>query len=222
MAFSLSFIDDSGLMNVTSPADWLRFGMGGHNIEVTLPLPPQPTLPFHPSKINPRSQANSILYYTLNAGLVLADALNDTTVVQNWTAAAAGIKAAANTLLWDASAGMYRDNETTTLHPQDGNSWAVISNITDEPAKDLAISQGLRERWTPYGAPAIEAADAVSPFISGFEIQAHVRAGNATRGLELVRLQWGFMLDDPRMTNRCVVDGIRFLHGGGFCLIAAS
>jgi hypothetical protein len=32
--FSLSFIDESGLMNVTSPNDWLRFGMGGHNIEV--------------------------------------------------------------------------------------------------------------------------------------------------------------------------------------------
>ena len=33
--FSLSFIDDSGMMNVTSPSDWLRFGMGGHNIEVS-------------------------------------------------------------------------------------------------------------------------------------------------------------------------------------------
>lgn len=34
--FSLGFIDSSGLMNVTSPNDWLRFGMGGHNIEVSL------------------------------------------------------------------------------------------------------------------------------------------------------------------------------------------
>jgi hypothetical protein len=32
--FSLGYIDDSGFMNVTSPADWLRFGMGEHNIEV--------------------------------------------------------------------------------------------------------------------------------------------------------------------------------------------
>jgi len=35
--FSLSFIDESGMMNVTSAADWLRFGMGGHNIEVSHP-----------------------------------------------------------------------------------------------------------------------------------------------------------------------------------------
>jgi len=33
--FSLNFIDDSGMMNVTSSADWLRFGQGGHNIEVS-------------------------------------------------------------------------------------------------------------------------------------------------------------------------------------------
>lgn len=36
MNFSLSFIDDSGMMNVTSAADWLRSGMGGHNIEASL------------------------------------------------------------------------------------------------------------------------------------------------------------------------------------------
>lgn len=34
--FSLAFIDESGMMNVTSSADWLRFGMGGHNIEVSI------------------------------------------------------------------------------------------------------------------------------------------------------------------------------------------
>lgn len=36
MNFSLGFIDETGLMNVTSPNDWLRFGMGGHNIEVRM------------------------------------------------------------------------------------------------------------------------------------------------------------------------------------------
>lgn len=32
--YSLSFIDQTGLQYVTDPEDWLRFGMGGHNIEV--------------------------------------------------------------------------------------------------------------------------------------------------------------------------------------------
>lgn len=30
---SLSFVDETGLANVTSSFDWLRVGMGGHNIE---------------------------------------------------------------------------------------------------------------------------------------------------------------------------------------------
>lgn len=34
--FSLTSVDSTGLMNVTASADWLRFGMGGHNIEVII------------------------------------------------------------------------------------------------------------------------------------------------------------------------------------------
>lgn len=182
--FSLSFIDESGMMNVTSPADWLRFGMGGHNIE-----------------------ANSILYYTLNQGIMLASALNDTAVVSSWHDTAETIKSAANARLWNETAGMYIDNETTTLMPQDGNSWAVVSNLTLNNSQVASISANLQGRWTPYGAPALEAADAISPFISGFELQTHFLADNATRALELMRLQWGFMLDDPRMTNSTFIEG---------------
>lgn len=35
MAYILQFVDSSGLANVTSRSDWLRSGMGGHNIEVS-------------------------------------------------------------------------------------------------------------------------------------------------------------------------------------------
>ncbi len=185
LTFSLSFIDDSGMMNVTSPSDWLRFGMGGHNIE-----------------------ANSIFYYTINQGISLGRALGeDSTLLDSWAKSAADIKTSANRLLWDESAGLYRDNETTTLHPQDGNSWAVVSGVADTEEKMTSISAGLAARWGPYGAPAVEAADAVSPFISGFELQMHLLAGNASAALDLMRLQWGFMLNDPRMTNSTFIEG---------------
>ena len=184
LSWSLSHIDSSGLMNVTSGADWLRFGMGGHNIE-----------------------ANAILYYTITHGIELAAALNDTSSVSNWTTIAETIKTSANDLLWNDEAGMYIDNETTTLMPQDGNSWAVIANLTANSTQVRRISAGLAQRWTPYGAPALEAADAISPFISGFELQTHFLAENTTAALGLMRLQWGFMLDDPRMTNSTFIEG---------------
>jgi hypothetical protein len=184
LSFSLGAIDSSGLMNVTSPNDWLRFGMGGHNIE-----------------------ANAILYYTLNQAVSLATALNDTANISSWQSIAEDIKTAANALLWNETAGMYRDNETTTLMPQDGNAWAVVANLTANSTQNSRISQSLVERWTPYGAPAPEADDAISPFISGFELQTHFLAGNTTAALALMRLQWGFMLDDPRMTNSTFMEG---------------
>ena len=185
LEFSLSFIDNSGMMNVTSSADWLRFGMGGHNIE-----------------------ANSILYYTINQGIMLGTAVGeDAAVLDKWATLAKGVKTSANRLLWNSTAGMFHDNETTTLMPQDGNSWAVVSGLASSPDKISSISAGLAARWTPYGAPAVEAADAVSPFISGFELQAHFLANNASAALDLMRLEWGFMLNDPRMTNSTFIEG---------------
>lgn len=186
MNFSLGFVDEeSGLFNATNRADWLRSGMGGFNIE-----------------------ANAILYYTLNQGLSLAAALNDTSVIEQYTSVAAGIKTAANAQLWNATAGLFRDNETVVdFYPQDGNSWAIVSNLTDSPEKNTAISSALTARWTPYGPPAVEAQDAVSPFISGFELHAHILANNVTAALDLLRLEWGFMLDDPRMTNSTFIEG---------------
>ena len=187
--YSLSFIDSSGMANVTSSNDWARSGMGAHNIE-----------------------ANSILYYTLNRGLELASTLNDSnSSVLNWSTYAANIKSAANEALWDPSANLYRDNDTlplTTLHPQDGNSWAVMANLTNSSAQALNISHALRSRWGPYGAPAPEAGITVSPFISGFELQAHYLAGNPSYAIDLIKLMWyDFMLEDPRMTNSTFIEG---------------
>ncbi|KAI2484518.1 Bacterial alpha-L-rhamnosidase domain containing protein [Pyrenophora tritici-repentis] len=184
LAFPLANIDESGLMNVTSPSDWLRLGMGGHNIE-----------------------ANSILYYTLNQAIYLAEVLNDTANVSTWRDTAERIKVAANDLLWDTQEGMYRDNETATLMPQDGNSWAVVANLTLNATQNALISSRLNSRWTPYGAPAPEADDSISPFISGFELQTHFLAQNTSAALALMRLQWGFMMDDPRMTNSTFIEG---------------
>lgn len=152
-------------------------------------------------------EANAILYYVLNQSQDLARALNDQNTTTTWSHTAATLKQTANNLLWDAKAGLYKDNETTTLHPQDGNTWAIKANLTLSPSQAAQISQSLQPRWGPYGAPAPEAHSTVSPFISGFELQAHYLSGNAQRALDLIRLQWGFMLDDPRMTNSTFIEG---------------
>ncbi|KAI1852737.1 hypothetical protein JX266_002278 [Neoarthrinium moseri] len=186
MNYPLQFIDSSGLANVTSSSDWLRSGMGGHNIE-----------------------ANSILYHTLQNALKLAAVVNDTSNVANWTTSAAGIPPAANAILWDDSASLFKDNDTQqVLHPQDGNAWAIIAGVINGSRAE-AISDALANRWVrPYGAPAPEAGDTVSPFVSGFELQAHYMVGRGDRAVDLMEFMWAdFMLDDPRMTNSSFIEG---------------
>lgn len=48
----------------------------------------------------------------------------------------------------------------------------------------------------------------MSPFASGFEVQAHYLAGHPERAVELIEFMWAdFMLDDPRMTNSTFIEG---------------
>ncbi|CAN8102185.1 unnamed protein product [Discula destructiva] len=188
LQWSISNIDESGLMNVTSGADWFRAGMQGHNIE-----------------------ANAILYYVLGLGVEIAQVLNDTAAAENYTATAASVKAAANSLLYKADLGFYVDNEASTLTPQDGNSFAVLGNLTLDAAQAATISSNLQSRWGQYGAPAPEGNTTpatISPFAGSFELEAHLIAGAPQAALDLMRLEWGnFMLDDPRMTNSTFIEG---------------
>jgi hypothetical protein len=142
----------------------------------------------------------------------LADAINDTTSIATWTPLLAGIQTALNDHLWDPSENLFFDNDqdqgSDAVHPQDGNSWAVIAGIVDAD-RASAISTSLMNRWVrPYGAPAPEAGTTVSPFASGFEVQAHYLAGFPERSVDLIEFMWAdFMLDDPRMTNSSFIEG---------------
>ncbi|KAI0359164.1 bacterial alpha-L-rhamnosidase domain protein [Trametes cingulata] len=184
MDWAVQQIDSTGLANITSPLDWAHFGLGGHSIE-----------------------PNAILYHALNLGITLAKTEGDSVTAASYSELAARIQETAIPLLWQPSVGLFRDNETTTLAPQDGNAWAVKSGLVVKPSQIATISRALQARWGPYGAPAPEAGDTISPFASGFELQAHFLANRTDAALALIRRMWGFMLDDPRMTNSTFIEG---------------
>jgi hypothetical protein len=81
--------------------------------------------------------------------------------------------------------------------------------LTLSSEQSTAISQALKARWGEYGAPAPEAGSplTISPFIGSFELEAHLLAGDPESALALIRQQWGFMLNDPRMTNSTFIEG---------------
>ncbi|KAF9444839.1 glycoside hydrolase family 78 protein [Macrolepiota fuliginosa MF-IS2] len=196
IAFLESQVDETGLMNVPQEFsnDWGRDGGQGHN-----------------------SAANVLLYRALITGAELSSHLGDDELSSAYAANATALKEVINNLLWDNEAGMYRDNEITTIHPQDGNALAILFNMTQRQEQNKAISQGLTQFWTDIGPLSPEINDTISPFVGGFEVQAHFIAGEGKRAIDLLHrafvkstinsLQWGYMLYTNLSVQSTLLEG---------------
>ncbi|SJL14854.1 related to alpha-L-rhamnosidase A [Armillaria ostoyae] len=184
VAFLEGKVDSTGLMNVTSPRDWGRIGGGGYNAE-----------------------GNAILYKVLLTASDLANYMGDEFLSAAWRANATALKAKYNEAFWVESAGMYRDNSTTTLYPQDANSFVILYNLTLSDDQKVAVSEGLEKNWNDLGPVVPELPDTISPFISGFELQAHFEAGQDNRALDLLRREWGYMLYTNLSVQSTLLEG---------------
>ncbi|KAL1937159.1 hypothetical protein VTO73DRAFT_14501 [Trametes versicolor] len=171
-------------MNVTGLRDWARLGGGGHN-----------------------SEGNALLFQVLVTAADLASHLNATSLSSAWSANATALKQRFNEVFWLPSAGLYRDNDTTTLCPQDANSMAVLFNLTATPEQVASVSEGLTKNWNELGPVAPELPDTISPFISGLELQAHFAAGNDARAMDLLRREWGYMLYTNLSVQSTLLEG---------------
>ena len=116
------------------------------------------------------------------------------------------VQAAANHLLWDDAAGAFIDNPSTTLHPQDGNSLAVLYGLVfaDRASR---ISDHLAKNWNAVGSRTPEWNYDIGTFPGSLEVMAHAQAGKCLRALQLMRLQWGYMLNHPNSTQSTFWEG---------------
>ncbi|KAI5862933.1 Six-hairpin glycosidase-like protein [Durotheca rogersii] len=186
------------LMHVSSPLDWNRHGMQGHNIE-----------------------ASAILHMVLTRSVELASWLYDNgydaqAKEEEWVHVARTLELGIRQLYCDDT-GLYSDNLSDRrcsargrVEPQDGNSWALIAKMhgrgSTVPAR---VSRALRARWNAFGAPAPEFPNVMSPFASAFELQAHGAAGDADAAVELMLLMWGHLLNGEGFTNSTLAEGFR-------------
>ncbi|EJD02571.1 glycoside hydrolase family 78 protein [Fomitiporia mediterranea MF3/22] len=164
-------VQPSGLINISDTADWSLVTRGGED-----------------------SEGNALYYKVLTNSAQLATYLNETELASGWSANASALKGTFNDAFWSDELGMYTDNATTNFVPQDGNSLAVLFNLTNTPEQADSISRGLTINWNDIGAVSPESPDTISPFIGGFELQAHFISGNGERALDLLRREWGYML----------------------------
>ncbi|PPR00991.1 hypothetical protein CVT24_000284 [Panaeolus cyanescens] len=176
--------DQTRLINVTGLRDWARLGGGGYN-----------------------SEGSALLYKVLVGAVDIMNALNWVGPANAYQYNATLLKDSFNRYFWDEAQGMYRDNLTTTLTPQDANSMAVLFNLTDSDTKKKRISDGLRKAWNNLGPIPPELPDTISPFISGLELQAHFEAGNDERALDLMHRTWGYMLYSDISVQSTLLEG---------------
>lgn len=183
----------SGLLNVTGLRDWARW-QTGYNM----------------------SEAQMVLYRTLDTGANLATWAGDAPNATLWLQRAGALQNATLAHCYDHAYGAFRDNATATaLHPQDANSMAVLFGVVDAQSTAAQnISARLTDNWTPIGPDSPELPGNVSPFISSFEVQAHLTAGQTARALALIRTSWGWYLNNPNGSQSTVVEG--YLTNGTF------
>lgn len=190
--FSLNKIDGSGLLSVSLPADWGRIvPLGGENLS-----------------------PNVLLYRALTSGAYLAQYENDPATTQEYLSLAANLKHAVNALLWDEAVGEYRDSPSVALYPQDGNALAVWFGIVDSSERASSVSSRLRLNWNTYGALTPERPNAIATFPGSMEVMSHFAAYDDQSGLDLIRREWGYMLNSAIGTNSTFWEG--YLSDGTF------
>jgi hypothetical protein len=189
--FSSAKIDSNGLLAVDLPSDWGRDNTGGEEVS-----------------------ANALLYHVLQGASFLASAVGDPASAAHYAAQASSLRAAINARLFSSSAGLYADTPGSALFPQDGNALALWFGVPDSAAVSSAVSTNLRRRWNRFGALTPERPGAIATFPGSMEVLAHFAAAEDENALDLIRLEWGYMLASPIGTRSTFWEG--YLRDGSF------
>jgi alpha-L-rhamnosidase len=180
LAWNATQLDSNGLFTTNSSdgADWDYYD-GDKTGEVT--------------------EYNLLYYKTLLDGAVLAAAAGDSSQAATYTADAASLKSAINAHLYDSATGLYYlSNSDITTVAQDANSLAVLYGVA--PASDDAtILTALKsDLWTtkygpePFTGSAYQSV--ISPFVSGYELDATLADNDTADAQTLLDDVWGNMI----------------------------
>ena len=122
-----------------------------------------------------------------------------------WSSQAAALKKSINTYLFNTGLGAYQLSSSSngthaaTSVPQDANSEAIVYGVA--PASDVQgiLSYLKNNLWGTYGpqpySPDANYSTVISPFISGFELDARFASGDTSDALALTNLMWAQMVN---------------------------
>ncbi|MBA9004932.1 alpha-L-rhamnosidase-related protein [Thermomonospora cellulosilytica] len=197
--YSLAKVNARGLLSITGTSDSVRILAKGENLI-----------------------ANVLLWRVLTTGSQLAAAQGEAGRAADYAARADALRTAIDTHLWDEAAGAYKFYPDSTIHAQDGNSLAVWYGLADQ-GKARRISEKLKGNWSPIGTTAPENKGNPGVFSGSMEVNAHFVAGGQKAdqaGVDIIRRQWGYMLDHPQGTKSTFWESFRNLEDS--CVFCSS
>ena len=182
-------IGADGLLNVTASADWARANSGGKNIE-----------------------AQAIMYRTLTTCAAVARVEGDTARADSCTqkAADAEDRGQRERLLGRRRRAVPRHADEQRLPAGRQLARRLVRARPSRPT-GLAISAGAEQaagRRSARSTPE-KSATSVHPFPGSMEAMAHFEAGDDEAGLDLLRLEWGYMLNAPYGTASTFWEGYK-------------
>lgn len=192
-------MDDKGLVSITGTSDSVRILAKGENLT-----------------------ANVLMWRVLDTGSRLAKAQGDGALAASYAERAAALRTAVNANFWDETAGAYRFYPDSAIHPQDGNSLAVWYGLAGRD-KARRISASLKGNWNEITSTAPENKGNPGVFSGSMEVNAHFAAGGQAAdqaGVDIIRRQWGYMLNHPEGTGSTFWESFRNLGDG--CVFCSS
>ncbi len=198
------YTGDSGFLSsqwpiVQAELDWNAAQVDSRGLFVTTSADGSDWDFYDPAKSGALSEVNMIYYKTLLDAATMAAALGQSSLATTYTTRAAALRTAINTYLFNASKGLYTISDTNAAVPQDANSMAVLYGVA-QPAQVTSILTKLKTAlWTSSYGPLPYSADAgyravISPFISGYELQARLLANDTANAEALLTNVWGHMI----------------------------
>jgi alpha-L-rhamnosidase len=155
--------------------------------------------PYDGPKVGAVASTNITYFHALRQAAYLEAHVGDRSRARALRADAARLRTAINATLFDRSSGLYRLSDTTPdVIPQDANALAVDFGVA--PRRSVpGILDGIKQRlWTRFGtfpySDQTRFKPVLSPFITGFEVQARLLAGDTADALDLMRRHFGAML----------------------------
>jgi hypothetical protein len=150
---------------------------------------------------------NVVWQLALSDAAWLARQLGRTDDAADWQAHADALRDAINARLFDAARGVYVDSDVDRAHvPQDANVLALLSGVAPPEARAGILDYLRANMWTDFGSTTVDSPygtgswhdKRIWPFMGGQELAARFTAGDAAGAYELLRREWGQMLDsDP-------------------------